>query len=117
MDGGNAPSPLACVIVDGPHEISDAGGEFLLASTRHAIRWRKPPALLIERFGPDHPLNQPFEPTNLVLVMAISSIGKDLRNGGWGVPAYPVAGEATSVVAAQAIRRDGAKVRVVLPTE
>jgi hypothetical protein len=110
----HCPSPLECFIIDRPTAVPDAGGDFWLVGTIPAIEWRGDLALE-ERWGPDHPINKPFGPTSLALVMAVSRYGTDFTDGGYSV-AYPVDGEAQSVGEAQSLHRHGAKVRVVRPS-
>ena len=108
----HCPSPLKCFILDGPAWVPGADGEFWLVRTEPAIRWNGDSSLG-DRWGRDHPLAHPFEPTSLALVMAASRYGRTDLTGDFGVPVYPVFGDANTVDEAGWIGAHAAKVRVV----
>jgi hypothetical protein len=92
----HCPSPLECFILDGPALVPDVGGEFWLVRTEPAIEWNGDPNLG-DRWGPNHPLAHPFQPTNLALVMAASPSGCTDLTGDSSIPTYPVLGDASTV--------------------
>lgn len=93
----HCPSPLECIILDGPVAVSAAGGEFWLVQTEPAIEWDGDEQY-VGRWGSDHPLVTPIPPTNRALVMASSAYNTtDLDRDG-NIPAYPVVGQVTTVL-------------------
>jgi hypothetical protein len=94
----HCPSPLRCAIVDGPSVFFDHRPDALfpetywLVRTDPAIEWHGDDRFA-PRWGPDHQLCRPIEPTPFALVMASSSwTGPINLARASGVPAYPVAG-------------------------
>ena len=110
----HCPSPLRATVIDGPapkfepREEARFAETYWLVRTDPAIEWNGEPAYAA-RWGPDHPLCHPIEPTRLALVMASSAWTGEI---GWtpaGVPVYPVVGPAGSVVEAQPVGGLGIK--------
>jgi hypothetical protein len=96
----HCPSPLRCVILDGPDICPQLGaqwGKCWLVSTDPAIEWNGS-SEYENLYGADHALSRPIEPTNLALVFAESEwvAGPDRKWMG-GIPMYPVVNGASSL--------------------
>jgi hypothetical protein len=67
----HCPSPLRCEIIDGPasHPTFMPGSRLWLVRTEPEIEWHGD-EYYIKRWGPDHPLVHPIDPTPYALVMA-----------------------------------------------
>lgn len=105
----HCPSPLRATVIDGPAPKfgppKDARWPetFWLVSVDPPIEWHGD-ASYATRWGPDHPLTQPFTPTTLALVMASSRYSGPIDpNLGLGVPIYPVGNSAKTVAEAEPI--------------
>jgi hypothetical protein len=113
----HCPSPLRCVVIDGPSPwFGPRDGArwpetYWLVRTSPPIEWRGEPEFAA-RWGPDHPLCSPIEPTPYALVMASSPWSGPIDANGAGVPAYPVAGAPSHVADARPIEGLGIKVAV-----
>ena len=105
-------SPLACHIVDGPAQRSS--GLYWLVEIEPAIVWNGDTAY-VDRYGPDHALCQPHEPTNLALVMAAANGEPVDATDAWGIPITPVTGPAQTVQDAVEIQGLGIKARLTSP--
>jgi hypothetical protein len=108
-------TPLRCHVVDGPAVWFPARRDarwpetYWLVRTDPPIEWHGDSGHAA-RWGPDHPLCWPIEPTSFALVMASSpwSGPLDLPTGA-GVPVYPVTNAPTCVAEADAVPGLGIK--------
>lgn len=114
----DCPSPLRCEVVDGPAvafeppEWQRFPETFWLVRTEPAIEWKGDPTYAA-RWGPDHPLCHPMEPTRYALVMASSRYTGPMRPTEFaGIPAYPVAGTPRTVADATPVAGLGIKAAV-----
>jgi hypothetical protein len=89
----HCPSPLRCEVLDGPafHDVIIPTRRFWLVRTIPQIEWHGDDRY-IERWGPDHPLCHPMDPTPFALVMAAREkpLRPDLGIFDGSVPAGPV---------------------------
>jgi hypothetical protein len=114
----HCPSPIVCTILDGPDICGglvarwpdDTASTFWLVETALTIEWNGD-MQFAARWGEDHPLCHPIEPTNRALVMAKGHSDIDL-NRAFGVPAYPTRPDARSLADAEPLIEVGAKVTV-----
>ena len=106
-------SPLACFIVDGPSpKLND---KFWLVRTEPAIEWNGDSSYA-RRWGSDHPLCHPIEPTKLALVLAATRYGHTTSlSDDWSIPMYPVSGHALTVADANPVLGIASKVRIIGP--
>lgn len=104
----HCPSPLRCEVIDGPasHPTITPSSKLWLVRTEPLIEWHGDESY-IRRWGPDHPLVHPMDPTPYALVMATrrTPVRPDLGLLGGGVPAGAVlpSPEPTSVAEARTI--------------
>ena len=92
----HCPTPLRCHVVDGPaawfppRQDARWPETYWLVRTHPSIEWHGD-VRFASRWGPDHPLCSPIEPTSFALVMASSSWSGPIDPSmGLGVPVYPV---------------------------
>lgn len=111
----HCPSPLRCVVIDGPapwfapREGARWPETYWLVRTDPLIEWHGD-SRYAARWGPDHPLCSPIPPTPYALVMASSSWTGPMTTTPAGVPAYPVLGAPRRVADATPIEGLGMKV-------
>lgn len=91
----DCPSPLTCLVVDGPAPIAAMpDSTYLLVKTDAPIQWQ-PNESFVQRWGPDHPASRPIEPTHFLLLLsshAPHDFTLNLDDDG-GIPAHPVIGD------------------------
>lgn len=111
----HCPTPLRCRVVDGPadwfppREDARWPETYWLVRTDPPIEWHGDSGYAA-RWGPDHPLCSPIEPTSLALVMASSPWNGPIDpSSGLGVPVYPVRNEPGRVSEADPILGLGVK--------
>jgi hypothetical protein len=111
----HSPSPLRCEVLDGPAPKfgARAGARwpetYWLVRTEPAIQWDGDERFAA-RWGREHPLCFPIEPTSYALVMASSPWNGSIKlSGTAGIPAYPVSGVPTSVEESHPIEGLGIK--------
>jgi hypothetical protein len=111
----HCPSPLSCVVIDGPSPwFGPRDGArwpetYWLVRTKPPIEWHGQPEFAA-RWGPHHPLCLPIAPTPYALVMASSPWTGPIDVTAAGVPAYPVVGAPSRVADARPIEGLGMKV-------
>jgi len=120
----HCPSPLRCVVIDGPSPRftprTDARWPetYWLVRTDRPIEWRGDQSFA-KRWGADHPLCSPIAPTRYALVMASSPWTGPIDPTSAGIPVYPVPG--APLVVADAVPLEGlgvkAGIRAVLNGE
>lgn len=116
----HCPSPLHATVIDGPapkfapREDARFEETYWLVEVDPQIEWRGDSSYA-ERWGPDHPLCHPIEPTQLALVIASSpwSGAVDYRRGDGAV--YPVVNSARTVAEAEIVGELGIKAGLVAP--
>ena len=111
----DCPSPLRCVVLDGPGPLPLIPGSgvtgSLLVRTEPAVEWNGDPSYEA-RWGPDHPLCHAIEPTHkLVLLAGTDSFSLNLA-ADWSVPATPVNDDAERLDQVQVAGGLGMKVAV-----
>lgn len=111
----HCPSPLRCLVLDGPGplpaSVSSRRTVSLLVETDPAVVWNGDPSYS-SRWGPDHALCHPIEPTNrLVLLAEDRSWTLDLDHD-FSVPATPVSNGIDRLADVQAVAGLGVKVSV-----
>jgi hypothetical protein len=87
----HCPSPLRCEVIDGPSPREGRSERYWLVRTSPDIEWHGD-SRYIERWGPDHPLCKPMDPTPFALAMADREepVRPDLGLFSGSVPAGPV---------------------------
>jgi hypothetical protein len=112
----HCPSPIRCTVLDGPGplpaSVASRGGVLhLLVATEPAIEWNGDPQY-IDRWGPDHPLCHPIEPTNRLIVLAVDRSGAVNLDRDWSIPASPVTNGANRLQDVQTVWGLGSKVAI-----
>ena len=111
----HCPSPLQCVVLDGPAPYGHFSSQHWLVRTDPQIEWHGDERY-IKIWGPDHPLCHPIEPTPFALVMAARTepMRPDLGIFDGSVPVSPVLPrpETTSVAKARTTPGLGMKVMI-----
>lgn len=108
-------SPLRCRVVDGPGPVRgphSADTDHWLVAVEPDIEWRGDDQY-VERWGPDHPLCHPIEPTQRAVVLAQTSERSISLDGDWSVPVSPVLNQADTLARALVAPGLGMKVRIM----
>lgn len=112
----HCPSPLRCVLLDGPGplpaSVSPSRTVSLLVETDPAICWNGDLSYA-DRWGRDHPLCHPIEPTNRLVILAENRSWTLDLDRDFSVPASPVTNGADSLVDVEAVPGLGMKVSIV----
>jgi hypothetical protein len=100
----HCPSPLTCTVLAGPDSwgAKPTDVSHILVRTQPAVEWNGDLTYAV-RWGPEHALCHPIEPTNLLLVMASSTTWTPTLDNGTqlGTRASPVLNNASSVRTAE----------------
>ncbi|HUG48082.1 MAG TPA: hypothetical protein VMP67_06680 [Candidatus Limnocylindria bacterium] len=101
-------SPMRATVIDGPAAKFEPRAEarfpeeYWLVEVDPPIVWHGDQTFAA-RWGPDHPLCHPIEPTRLALVMASSPWTGPIEVKWAGVPVYPVVNSARTVGEAEIV--------------
>ena len=111
----HCPTPLRCVVVDGPAPRFPPRPDarwpetYWLVRTDPPIEWNGD-TRFAARWGADHPLCRPIAPTSLALIMASSPSGGPIDPERAGsVPVYPVLRAPSRVADTEPVRGLGVK--------
>jgi hypothetical protein len=111
----HCPSPLRCQVIDGPAPYAGFSEPFWLVRTSPDIEWHGD-RRYIERWGPDHPLCHPIDPTPFALVMAAREepVRSDLLIFDGSVPAGPALADPEPMTVADARTLSGLWMKVMV---